>query len=308
MQKTSIEWTDYTSNPIRAAALYQTGWHCVKVSPGCANCYAELINKWRGTGMSYVAKNDTQVRFVLNQEELAAIARSRKRGRVFMCDMCDMFHEGIPDAFLDAIWGTMAVTPHLTFQVLTKRPIRAREYLLKHGASTPNVWIGTSVEDQERADERIPILLETPAAARFVSYEPAIGAVDLSLYIAGLDWVICGGESGPGARPCDIAWLRSVVRECHARQVPVFVKQLGAKPVTWLDWSEPVASWTRFRPVAPVRGVPWRLSLTDRKGGDMAEWPADLRVREYPHDRSGHTEPPERSNGEHGNDCRVHLA
>ena len=128
-----------------------------------------------------------------------------------------------------------------------------------------NVWLGVSVEDQRRADERIPVLLETPAAVRFISAEPLLEEVDISLWTTpnnliqrpGLDWVIVGGESGPGARPCDLDWIRALVDQCRDASVPVFVKQLGAKP------------WPTIR-------------LRDRKGGDPAEWPEDLRVREWP--------------------------
>jgi protein gp37 len=152
----------------------------------------------------------------------------------------------------------------------------------------PNVWLGVSVEDQATADERIPLLLQTPAAVRFVSYEPALGPVNfrprLGKWICkrehehegaptcpgGLDWVIAGGESGPGARPFDVEWARSTVRQCRAAGVPVFVKQLGAFPVYQKE-------------VGTAKGgsaVP--LPLRDRKGGDPAEWPEDLRVREFP--------------------------
>ena len=150
----------------------------------------------------------------------------------------------------------------------------------------PNVWLGVSVEDQATADERIPKLLELPAAVRWVSYEPALGPVDFDPWMslgrpcsaehpcsvcAGggeacdrLDWIVVGGESGPGARPFDLAWARSVVRDCATTGVPVFVKQLGARPVVRM---------TARYPQLPAK-------LVDRKGGDPSEWPADLRVRE----------------------------
>lgn len=144
----------------------------------------------------------------------------------------------------------------------------------------PNVQLGVSVESQETADERIPPLLQTPAATRFVSYEPALGPVDFrsipridyehphpAYYdFADLDWVIVGGESGPGARPCDIDWIRSAIAQCKAAGVACFVKQLGAN-IAWVEMDG--------RPVG-------RLALRDRKGGDMHEWPEDLRVREFP--------------------------
>lgn len=141
----------------------------------------------------------------------------------------------------------------------------------------PNVWIGVSVENQATADERIPKLLELPAAVRWVSYEPALGPVDFRGALPGhpngygasnvgavLDWIVVGGESGPGARPFDLAWARSVVTDCATTGVPVFVKQLGARPVVRM---------TARYPQLPAK-------LVDRKGGDPSEWPADLRVRE----------------------------
>ena len=172
-----------------------------------------------------------------------------------------------------------------------------------------NVWLGVSVEDQATADERIPLLLQTPAAVRFVSYEPALGPVDFTdvpntanfaegqrhvdalrgyawecsgpEYIdicsigSRIDWVIVGGESGPKARPCDVAWIRSTVEQCKAAGVPCFVKQLGAIPVSDNMFDFP-ATW------APDMEEPLVMQLNDRKGGDMDEWREDLRVRQFP--------------------------
>lgn len=153
----------------------------------------------------------------------------------------------------------------------------------------PNVWLGVSVEDQQTADERIPILLQTPTAVRFVSVEPLLGPVDLrevnpidDFYIDALDtpdqsfklnWVIVGGESGPKARPCDVAWIRSIVRQCEKAAVPCFVKQLGARP--YEDGCAPGHVWIGKSPASLHQ-------LSDKKGGDPTEWPEDLRVREFP--------------------------
>jgi protein gp37 len=231
----------------------------------------------------------------------------------------DLFHDEVDDAWIDQIFAVMQATPACTYQVLTKRPDRARSYL--RDTSTPdriaeqcdaiaaargwchanddapwplsNVWLGVSVEDQATADERIPVLLDTPAAIRFVSYEPALGPVDFSSYldcgyesggpqgwIAPLDWIIVGGESGPRARPFDVAWARSVIAQARAAGAPVFVKQLGARPIesrVMNDYArEPVGERIETRPVA----------LRDRKGGAIEEWPDDLRVREWPEARS----------------------
>ena len=198
----------------------------------------------------------------------------------------------------------IARTPNLDWLALTKRPENwtprlravcatkhgivpfcqppagrelARRWL--RGSAPPNVWLGVSVEDQRRADERIPTLVQIPARVRFVSAEPLIEHVDLAYAcfngadsfstMPGLHWVIVGGESGPGARPFDLAWARALVAQCSAADVPVFVKQVGAVPFTSDD-----------------NDYHWLPRLmSNRKGGDMAEWPADLRVRQWPEAR-----------------------
>lgn len=149
----------------------------------------------------------------------------------------------------------------------------------------PNVWLGVSVEDQATADERIPLLLQTPAAVRFVSYEPALGAVvfDVARYgennfMRGLDWLIVGGESGPGARPFDLAWARSAIAQCREAGVPIFVKQLGAHP-RGEPWIKSNGRWVQ---VADHPAMAGEVVLANRKGGDPSEWPEDLRVREFP--------------------------
>ncbi len=223
-------------------------------------------------------------------------------------------HPSVPDGFLDQVFAVMARCPRHNFQVLTKRADRMRAYLspqtderISRGGpvrrddhlSLPNVWLGVSVENQDCADERIPVLLATPAAVRFVSVEPVLGPVDLTdvvklgmergggnattfnalrvlrlhgspghpggLLRDGLDWVIVGGESGPKARRCEVAWIRSVVNGCRERGVPVFVKQLGGLPVE--DGQ--------------------RILLQDPRGGDPSEWPGGLGIREYPEPNHG---------------------
>ena len=142
-------------------------------------------------------------------------------------------------------------------------------------------WLGVSVEDQATADERIPLLLQTPATVRWVSYEPALAPVDFSPWFsrAGLDFIVIGGESGPGARPFDLAWARSVIAQCREAGVPVFLKQIGACPFDsdnkWITRGGGVVI-----PVASEWSIHERLR--DRKGGDPTEWPEDVRVREFP--------------------------
>ena len=141
----------------------------------------------------------------------------------------------------------------------------------------PNVWLGVSVEDQASAEGRIPHLLATPAAVRWISYEPALGPVDFRPWLGqapGVDWLVVGGESGPGARPCDVAWIRAAIRQCQGAGVPVFAKQLGALPY---DLGGDSLSDDGTPPVGTLLD-----GIHDRKGGDPAEWPEDLRIREMP--------------------------
>jgi protein gp37 len=217
--------------------------------------------------------------------------------RVFVNSMSDLFHPTAPDDYIAAVFGVMAACPQHTFQVLTKHPERAARWFAvwrDGGAPLPNVWLGTSVEDQAAADERIPHLLACPAAVLWVSYEPALGPVDFSAWLpdrglsftdaegvpvrgpARLDWIVVGGESGPGARPFDVQWARDTVRQCRRASVPVFVKQLGAN---YIDAKNGVGGYSASPP--PEYGRLTRR-LCDRKGGDPSEWPEDLRVREWP--------------------------
>lgn len=290
MTKTSIEWTDCTWNCVRG---------CTRVSRGCEHCYAEgVARRFAGPGQPYEglvrldakgkpkAQWNGEVRFVT--EKLAEPLSWRKPRRVFVNSMSDLFHEGVLDAQIDLVLAVMLLAPQHTFQVLTKRPERMRAYLsapdlydrvlraagtfrakrpglcavaISNPATSPPWWIwwGVSVEDQRTADERIPVLLTLPAAVRWVSYEPALGPVDFAGE-AGIDWIVVGGESGPGARPFDLAWARSTIAQCRAAETACFFKQAGSNPM--LDG-------------ASVR-------LLDRKGGDLAELPADLHVREWP--------------------------
>lgn len=250
---TGISWTDSTWNPV-------TG--CTKVSPGCAHCYAEALFQRPYPGRAF-----TDVR--VHADRLDQPYSWRRPRRVFVNSMSDMFHESIRDRDIARIFQTMELTPRHSYQVLTKRPERMRDFMRAHWRAaerSPNVWLGVSVEDQRRADERIPILLDTPAAVRFVSAEPLLEAVDLAGPLDppcaehGLDWVIVGGESGPKARPCELRWIESIVEQCRVSDVPVFVKQLGRR-----------SQWGCGE-----------VSLADRKGADPSEWPEDLRVQQWP--------------------------
>ncbi|MEV0149070.1 MULTISPECIES: phage Gp37/Gp68 family protein [unclassified Nonomuraea] len=255
----SIEWTDATWNPV-------TG--CTEVSPGCDRCYAKTFaERWRGTpGHHFERGFDVQLR----PERLEQPLKWRKPRRIFVNSMSDLFHDSVPDEFIAEVFATMARAPQHTFQVLTKRHGRMRSLLnrrsfrdnLAHLTSwpLPNVWLGVSVEDQKRAELRIPALLETPAAIRFLSCEPLLGPINLKRAVwtmgserghgltasfvhaggcccrfHGIDWVIVGGESGPGARPMHPDWARSLRDQCQEAGVAYLFKQWGAwGPTGWV--------------------------------------------------------------------------
>lgn len=273
-ETTGISWTDSTWSPVRG---------CTRISPGCENCYAErLAGRFSGAGKPFegfvrIGKQGPRWtgKVTLIPEQLAVPLRWRKPRRVFVNSMSDTFHESLSNEEIAAVFGVMAACPQHTFQVLTKRPARMREWfgwvdvdalhvclramdrasddarrrtVMRTSAITsewplPNVWLGVSVEDQQRADERIPELLVTPAAVRWLSVEPMLGPVDLWAYVdgnirnesvkalrsppmPGVDWVVCGAESGPGSRPTDLQWARDLRDECRRVGVAYFVKQL----------------------------------------------------------------------------------
>lgn len=287
--KTGISWTDATWNPVRG---------CSRVSEGCRNCYAEKVAaRFSGPGQPYEGLADRtrkgskwtgDVRVI--PEHLADPLRWKAPRRIFVNSMSDLFHEKLTNEEIATVFGVMASCPQHTFQVLTKRAKRMREWFRwaddegkKHDLLVfkpralltcawaacagdawgdvepheklgslpsrevfgsawplPNVWLGVSVENQDAADERVPELLKTPAAVRFLSCEPLIGPVDLAKaspnarsLIEDLDWLIAGCESGPGARACDVDWLRSLRDQCLAANVPIWVKQAAPAQGTW---------------------------------------------------------------------------
>ena len=295
---TGIEWTHIpgyrgeTWNPLAAfdRETGERGWFCTHVSEGCRNCYAERMNVDQpfgmGTGHEYKHQNLKKIEWRLMNVDQPI--RWQKPRAVFVNSMTDLFHEDVPFEMIDKIFASMALSPEHIFLILTKRPERMAEYTtdrktpLRYYAQKitmmadaaivgdkvsvpwplPNVWLGTSCEDQETADERVPQLLKCPAAVRFISAEPLLGPVDLAggedaalspcSYLsgewdwideeadcvrqAGLDWVIAGGESGPGARPMHPDWVRQIRDDCETADVPFFFKQWGAW-VPELDYS-----------------------------------------------------------------------
>lgn len=271
--KTAIEWTDATWNPV-------TG--CTKVSEGCRNCYAERVTE------RFLSPGAFE-RVELHPDRLDQPLRWTKPRRIFVCSMSDLFHEDVPDDFIDRVFATMSLAGQHVYQVLTKRPERLCQYIAqdrmgfiegrakrmlrerrgdpmkpvllgKTLAGTwpwPHVWLGCTVEDQRTADARIRLLLQTPAAMRWISVEPMLGPVSIALWLPkkiiggrgeptldGLDWVICGGESGPRARPMHPDWVRSIRDQCVAANVRFFFKQ----------WGE-FAPWNHRRGTDAVPGV-----------------------------------------------------
>ena len=253
--KSSIEWTDATWNPV-------TG--CSRVSAGCEHCYAERLAATRMKNHpSRQGLTDHNGRWTggvrFNPGWLDQPIRWSKPRRIFVCAHSDLFHENVDTEWIDKIFAVMAMCPEHVFQVLTKRPQRMRDYIVQFDGdeamervirqaeiiagskgmdivsdatmvALPNVWLGVSAEDQQTADERIPILLGTPAAVRWLSLEPLLGPIDLTRlfhdYIP-IDWVVVGGESGPGARRMDPRWVRSLRDQCVSMGIPFFFKQWG---------------------------------------------------------------------------------
>jgi protein gp37 len=250
---TGIEWTEATWNPVRG---------CSKVSEGCRYCYAmSVAARFSGPGQPYEGLATRSParwtgKVMLVEKHLGDPLRWARPRLIFVNSMSDLFHEDIPDEWIDRIFGVMAAAARHTFQVLTKRPARMKAYMtalardydrLEAGARSvghtlrfqgiplvrwpiPNVWLGTSVESQDVAADRIPHLFRLPAAVRFLSCEPLIGPLDLGASLGYVDWVIAGGESGPKARPCHEAWLRSLRDQCVSAGTPYFLKQLGGWP------------------------------------------------------------------------------
>ena len=209
-----IEWTEQTWNPV-------TG--CTKVSPGCKHCYAEVMAR-RLKAMNAAGYEDGFA-LRLMPERLEQPLRRRKPTVYFVNSMSDLFHEGVPDEYIDRVMEVITKTPQHTYQILTKRAERIRDYFSSRPVPT-NVWLGVSVEDRKYGLPRIPYLRSVAAKVRFLSVEPLLedlGEFDLS----GIDWVIVGGESGYKARPMKMEWVRNVQAECDAAQVPFFFKQWG---------------------------------------------------------------------------------
>lgn len=291
-ENSKIEWTDHTFNP----------WEgCTKVSPGCAHCYAEARNNrfgggnW-GKGKPRRRTSAANWKQPLKWDRESHINRGLvdfpdrpHRRRVFCASLADWLDDEVPPIWRFNLFELIWRTQNLDWLLLTKRPENWRKAMKDarnaatvdfndvtdridawlSGESIPfrNIQVGTSVEDQPRADQRISELLKIPALVRFLSVEPMLGPIQFAnsfWSVPGTErvhWAIFGGESGPGARPCHADWIREGVRQCRNAGIKPFVKQLGAHACLGVDDSQ---------------------IIRDKKGGDMSEWPEDLRVREFP--------------------------
>ena len=255
--KSTIEWTDATWNVVVG---------CTRVSAGCAKCYAFSLHDMRHMAFMEGKKLPQQYAKPFKEvqifpDRLDMPLKWKRPRKIFVNSLSDLFHEKVPIEFIEQVFEIMALAKHHTFQILTKRPKRMKEFFdkcnynghLLGNEPLPNVWLGVSVEDQKAADERIPSLLQTPAAIRFLSCEPLLGLVDLNhiqidsaIVIDSLkgvrhvieykehqfphpkvDWIIVGGESGHGARPMHPEWARSLRDQCQAAGVSYFFKQWG---------------------------------------------------------------------------------
>ena len=270
-EKTGIAWTTHTWSP----------WiGCTEVSPGCDHCYARELDKrhryggavhWGAGVPRYRTKQWDQP---IKWDKKAAA--SGERAFVFP-SLCDPFDNEVPEEWRSDLFDLIWKTQNLTWLLLTKRIGNVVKITgwNQPASAWPNVWLGASVVNPDEAARDLYKLRDTPAAKRFVSYEPALALIDWTPYLSFIDWLIVGGESAQGgalARPFDLAWARATVAQCKAASVACFVKQLGSNPEPTADETSPLGR--------AIREGGYRLK--DRAGADPAEWPEDLRVQEFP--------------------------
>lgn len=334
MNATKIEWTDFSANPLKYRdASGNVVWGCIHASEGCRHCYSETLAKRYGRGGPFTAEIMKGLTPFLDEAELHKMLTAKTIGgvqvsgsRCFVGDMTDIYGPWVPDELLDRLFAVFAGRQDVTWMLLTKRAERMREYfaaefvdrsyeitcgMLTFAKPTmpkpvhiprhltvqlplKNVWLGVSVENQDTL-YRIDHLKDTPAAVRFVSFEPLLEDLG-ALMLDGIQWAIIGGESGPGARPMHVEWIRSIVAQCKAAETACFVKQLGAKP--WCSVGAGIKADHLFEPCGhececcddcpsnegqiDKSDHPEIIRLASKKGGDINEWPLDLRVRQFP--------------------------
>ena len=252
-QHSAIEWTDHTFNP---------WWGCVRVSPGCTNCYAEAWAKRYGHNIwgvnsprRFFSDNHWRQPVLWNKQA----ASTGQRARVFCASMADVFEDyQILDEHRDRLWTLIEQTPHLDWLLLTKRPENINRLSPWKRVWPDNVWAMVTVEEQQFAEKRIPILIQVPSVVRGLSVEPMLGPVNLRPWLNQVQWVIVGGESGAGARPMDPQWVRQIRDQCEEFDVPFFFKQ-----------------WGNWVPANPDQTTELQLEL----GGIRREAPPMKRVR-----------------------------
>ncbi|MDB5309278.1 MAG: hypothetical protein JWO38_3480 [Gemmataceae bacterium] len=243
MATTSIEWTDCTWNAL-------TG--CTKISPGCANCYAERMSKRLKLMGQLNYRNEFKLSLHPHMLDLPLKWKTPKK--IFVNSMSDLYHKDVPEEFIRRVFGTMVKADWHQYQILTKRADRLEE-LSPRLPWAPHIWQGVSVETADYTF-RIDHLRRTAAHVKFLSVEPLLGPIP-DLDLDGIHWVIVGGESGPGCRPMETDWVAQIRASCERQGVPMFFKQTGEK-------------------------LARRLKLKSKKGGDAAELPEELRVRQFP--------------------------
>lgn len=274
--RSKIAWCDASWNPIIG---------CSKISEGCDHCYAETMARRLGAmgRQEYLEvltashapgnpfyKDGWNGKTTLIESRLEQPLGWKRPRRIFVCSMGDFYHQTVQLEWNVEVFRIIERCPHHTFMILTKRPGWMTEHLELRHAVPANAWLGVTVENQEWAVRRLPVLLRTPAVVRWVSLEPLLRPVDITRYLAewtrkkvgdadyrqnipALDWVVVGCESGPNRRPCPLAWVEGVVEQCREAAVPVFVKQ---------------------------------INLNGRVSRDMTDWPEHLRVRQWPENHS----------------------
>ena len=265
---TGINWTDETWNPIVG---------CSKISPGCKHCYAAESAKSARLQQfpQYQTVKDWNGVIAFVESQLNKPLKWKKPKKIFVCSMSDLFHENVTDEMLLSVFDVIRHSPQHTFQILTKRPEKAlQKFYELDFTELPNAWMGVTAENQEMANQRIPILLQIPAAKRWLSMEPLLGNVDLNHteWMSAfhttpespnrIDWVVVGGESGTNARSCNVNSITAIAKQCKEANVPVWVKQMGKNSIGNTGYN-----------VRPPNDPAW---------SKFENLPQNLQIREFP--------------------------